>query len=172
MRHPYSGTSITGTSFSFSRWQCLGSIQIRTHATSSKKIALPAVEKGEALIWAITSKLGADQGQLIGIMDYRLLDSPLDNRGFWLSEEHHGKGWMSEAIIATQDYVFFEYGVEQLTLSNAVTNPASRRLKQKYDVEYLETATLEHHNGDCIQERWRITRENWARFRGKAAALT
>ena len=137
--------------------------------TFLRDICLPSVEAGKQFVWAITLK-DDPEGKFVGIIDYRFEPDDHGERGFWLAEHLWGQGLMSEAVTAMQDYMFFDYGLESIAACNATDNIASSRLKQKYNAEFIEEIELECHAGKVPAEKWRITREGWATFRGRPLA--
>src|SRR5207253_3623704 len=79
--------------------------------------------------WAITLK-GFDE--LRGRIDLWPFDGKnRDMRGFWLDPELHGRGLMTEAANAVTAFAFEELSWPFLYLTNAVTNRASARVKEK-----------------------------------------
>jgi len=93
-------------------------------------------------------------------------DDPKGNRGFWLAERYWNQGLMTEAVTAVNDFAFRVLGVDVLHVCNAVTNEASRRVKQKTGAEFVGFIELPHHNGQTRAEKWRVTRKNWLRRDG------
>lgn len=130
--------------------------------TFLRDVALPAIDAGEALSWAITQH-GHDE--LVGFIEYMFEDTGAGNRGFWLAEHLWGRGYMTEAVTAVQDYVLLELGVERMIVLNSITNPASRRIKEKTGARLLGQVELAHHNGEPLSDKWEVTREDWARYR-------
>ena len=126
---------------------------------------LPQVVSGEALNWAIVSKEGPKEA--IGIIGFRFKEQPGGNRGFWLAEPFWGRGYMTEAITAVQDYLFFELGIERFVVTNSNANEGSRRVKEKTGARYLGAAEFEDREGGLEAERWEVTREDWAGLRGR-----
>lgn len=99
-------------------------------ATFIKDNVLPRMQTGKAFIWAITIKENGDEA--VGIVDFGgERPAHTENRGFWLAEPFHGRGYMTEAIAITQDFLFFEAGIESFRVTNAVTNAGSRGVKEK-----------------------------------------
>ena len=127
-----------------------------------RDVALPRVEEGKDIIWVLTPKAGADKGCPIGAIHYLLEKKPHEtDRGFWLAEPYHGQGLMSEAVRVTQDFYFLELGRDELIVNNALSNLASRRLKEKMggvliDVEDKPCARIEGPT-----EVWKITKGSW-----------
>ncbi|OGP51930.1 MAG: GNAT family N-acetyltransferase, partial [Deltaproteobacteria bacterium RBG_13_43_22] len=92
-----------------------------------KNIALPKVAEGSSQMWGIYIKDCLDE--LVGIIEYHFNnDLGGGNRGFWLAEPFWGKGYMSEAVTAVQDYLFFELGINRIIVVNAKSNIGSRRV--------------------------------------------
>ena len=110
--------------------------------------------------WVLALKSG--DGEAIGNIRFTPSpDQPNGNRGFWLAEPYWNGGLMTEAIAAVNDFAFRTLGVESFYVSNAVSNVASRRVKQKTGAEFVGYIELPHHNGQTKSERWRVTRESW-----------
>ena len=129
----------------------------------TREKTLPAVEKGEQVTWVIVPK---GEKEAIGRIDYRFFNDPPD-RGFWIAESYQGKGLMTEALKKTQDHVFFELKIDKVMVCNDKSNIASRRVKEKCGAVYLyERADCNNHLSNP-EEVWEITRENWAKIRGK-----
>lgn len=125
-------------------------------------IALPAMKKGEACVWGILSK---EEGatEVIGIVDYRKTATPDGgNRGFWLAEPFWGQGYMTEAVEAVQDYLFFDLEIDHIIVTNVKSNPASRRIKEKTGARFLRIEENDNHHADNKEtEVWEVTREGW-----------
>ena len=75
---------------------------------------------------------------------------------------------MSEDITRVNDFLFFELRLEKFTVTNVKTNEGSRRVKQKTGATFIRMQKLMHHNGVDESEVWEITRENWAKIRGRS----
>ena len=103
--------------------------------------------------------------ELIGCVDLWRAGHP-ENRGFWLSQKHWGKGLMTEAVEPIMDYAFNELGFEVLYFANAVGNIKSRRVKEKTGArlvsvepaKFVDPALTEH-------EVWELKKEDWFKFR-------
>jgi len=133
-----------------------------------KNIALPKVAEGSSQMWGIYIKDCLDE--LVGIIEYHFNnDLGGGNRGFWLAEPFWGKGYMSEAVTAVQDYLFFELGINRIIVVNAKSNIGSRRVKEKTGAKFISHCKLEHRNGETESEKWEITFESWATIRGKSS---
>lgn len=125
------------------------------------------MQRGDDLVWCITLKED-DLGQAVGIIHYRLKPKEnQENRGFWLAEPYHGKGMMTEAIIATQDFVFFELNLKSFKARNAISNIGSRRVKEKTGAKLIGTEDKPCGHVEGPTQVWEVTRENWAKIRGR-----
>ena len=127
---------------------------------------LEKIAAGEEIYqWVLVLRAG--DGEAIGNIHFRpRADSANGNRGFWLAEPYWNQGLMTEAITAVNDFVFSNLDIDSFYVCNAVTNVASRRVKQKTGAEFVGHIELAHHNGQTRAEKWRVTRENWLHRRG------
>lgn len=121
-----------------------------------QKIAQPGMRYGEHWLWAITLKNG--NNRLIGIIHLRKGET---NRGFWIAPAFHGKGYMSEAVMAVNEFAFEKAGFKKLVISNAKTNLASRRIKQKTGGRFIGYQREHFIAGTLPAEMWVLTREEW-----------
>ncbi len=124
----------------------------------------PAMQKGERMFWAIIPR---EVGTPVGILEYRIGVAERDNRGFWIGKPYQGRGYMTEAVEAFQDYIFFELGVDHIVVCNSARNSASRRVKEKTGAVREGEICDPHHDGSSACERWIVTREAWAKLRGR-----
>ncbi len=131
-----------------------------------KDVCMPEIEKGNFMVWAINFKKKPDA--LIGLVHFRFKAIQGGNRGFWLAEAFQGQGYMTEAVTAVQDFLFFTSNLDSITVSNAKNNSASRRVKEKTGAKFLRHIEVPHHSGETISEQWEVTRENWAKIRGRS----
>ena len=93
--------------------------------------------------------------------------------GYWLGVPHWGKGLVPEAVNALLDRCFEQLGCEVVWCGYHEGNDKSRRVQEKCGFIYHHTEK----DKPCsqIDERrtehfTRMTREQWARLRGKNAA--
>ena len=87
------------------------------------------------------------------------------NRGFWLGRPFWGRGFMSEATHAVNQFAFEELGFEELKLSNALGNTRSRKVKQRRGAEFLGTVESTFVDPSYTHaERWRLTRQHWEAY--------
>lgn len=124
---------------------------------------LPRVQSGDSFVWIIVSKEDSDEA--IGIIDWGKRKTNDANCGFWLGEEFWGRGLMTEARIAVNDFVFFELGIERFKVINVVNNLASHRIQEKTGAQLIGMEKLLHHNGESASEIWEVTKENWEKIR-------
>lgn len=123
------------------------------------RYCLAGMDRGERYTWAIMEKFGDDS--LIGVIDL-FPTNPDDNRGFWLGLPYQGKGYMTEAVAAVNDFAFDIVGLDRLILNNAEGNIGSHRLKEKSGATILEINDgVPFVGGIFRQIRWTLTREQW-----------
>ena len=128
-------------------------------AISFVRFCLAGMETGDRYAWAIVEKAG--DGKAIGCIDL-FPNNPDDNRGFWLGLPYQGKGYMTEAVVAVNDFAFDVLGVDRLILNNAEGNIGSHRLKEKAGATILEiNDDVPFVGGVFRQIRWTLTREQW-----------
>ena len=127
-----------------------------------REVCLPGMADGSLMCWVIVPD---EADEAVGLIEYRVGDDLLDNRGFWISADYQGKGYMTEAVEAFQDYLFFDLKVPRIFVGNAVNNTASRRIKEKTGAVLVDHHQLLHHSGVSDCERWEITRESWKKHR-------
>ena len=109
-------------------------------------------------IWAITER--ENPARLIGVVSIRE-DTGDGHRGFWLAESEWGKGYMTEAVTALNDWVFSETPLTEIVVYNVASNEGSRRVKQKTGAEYVHTVIQDYHSGECESEVWRVDKDAW-----------
>ncbi len=121
---------------------------------------LPAIEAGNSHVWVLTLEGG--DGQAIGMVHVRHKDTVRQgNRGFWIAEGHQGQGLMTEAVHAVNDFIFNVLELKKITVFNASSNKASRRVKEKTGAIFVGTQKDAHHSGDTETEIWEMTKESW-----------
>lgn len=130
-----------------------------------KNTCLPEIERGNFKVWVIVPKAGPDEA--IGVVHYRADGGNDGNRGFWLAREFQKRGYMTEAITAMQDYLFFDLKVDKIIVCNSIKNPQSRRIKEKTGAVFLGHCEIMHHSGDSLSEKWEVRCENWSKIRNK-----
>lgn len=127
------------------------------------ELILPKIISGEMYGWAICEKETPDD--LIGTISYCSTEPRELQRGFWLAQEFQGRGYMTQAVCLMQDFLFLECSILELYFMNAVENIGSSRIKEKTGATYVGPITFEHLSGGTDSELWKLTREDWIRFR-------
>lgn len=125
--------------------------------TFYKDIVIPRTARGELLFWVIVDK---SNNTPMGAIEIRPGEAH-ENRGFWLGLPFHGKGFMSEAVIAVTDYAFDVLGLEKMILGNARDNAASGNIKIKSGATLLREEESAFAGGTFIKQVWEQTPENW-----------
>ena len=118
--------------------------------------ALPAIERGEEWHW--TLRLKEQPAQIIGAIGLFTGDN---NRGFWLGLPWQGKGLMTEAVIAINDYWFDVLKFPVLRAPKAIANVTSRRISEKTGMRIVATGEGDYVSGRQPSETWEITAEEW-----------
>lgn len=124
------------------------------------------ISEENSLFWAITNKdRGQQADELIGVIEF-FPEQQDGQRGFWLAREFQNNGLMTEAAIAVTDYWFNVLQKPILRLRNAITNPASRRIKEKTGATFIGTTSKEYMDPNINEaEIWEITVDTWHKFR-------
>ncbi len=119
----------------------------------------------EIYFWGIFLK--SHPAELIGTIEYRFFENDDENRGFWLAEDHWGKGIMTRAVILTQDYVFFELGKPRLLMRSLATNLASKAIKERTGARVIGQSYGSYHDGTQLEDVWDVTVVSWQAARAK-----
>ena len=127
--------------------------------------ALPAVERGDEWHWTLRLKDKPDR--VVGAIG--LFRAREDNRGFWLDPRLHGRGLMTEAVIAVTAFWFEELGMTVLQTPKAVANVASRRISEKTGMVVVATDERDYVSGKLPNEIWELTAEGWRTWRRSRA---
>lgn len=125
--------------------------------TFIREYALPAKERGES--WSWTIRLKSEPGTVIGCIEF--LKGEDTNRGFWLGQEWHGQGFMTEACDAVTDYWFHTLKMPLLRVPKAVANVASRKISVHQGMRVVREEMRDYVSGRHPSEVWEITREEW-----------
>lgn len=126
-----------------------------------KQIALPAIERGEE--WHCTIMQKDSPEEHIGVIS--LHSNRADNRGYWLGIPWQGKGLMTEAVAAVNDYWFDVLGFDVLRAPKAIGNQASRRISEKTGMRVIAREERDFVSGRLMAEIWELTAEEWKRVR-------
>ena len=119
--------------------------------------ALPAIQRGDEWHWTLRLKESPE----LHIGSIGLFKGVLDNRGYWLGLPWHGRGLMTEAVVAVNDYWFDVLGFTVLRAPKAVANVASRRISEKTGMRVMATTERDYVSGRLLSEIWEITAEDW-----------
>jgi RimJ/RimL family protein N-acetyltransferase len=133
-----------------------------------RDVILPAVERGDE--WAWTLRLKSSPDKIIGALS--LTRGEDDNRGFWLVPEFHGRGLMTEAVIAANDFWFDTLLFTRLRVPKAVANISSRRISEKTGMRVVATEDRDFVCGRLPAEIWEVTAEEWHIFRANKRRLS
>jgi [ribosomal protein S5]-alanine N-acetyltransferase len=123
--------------------------------------ALPGIERGEEWHW--TLRLKESPNEHIGSIC--LVKGETTNRGFWLGLPWQGRGLMTEAAIAVNDYWFNALGFHVLRVPKAIANAGSRRISEKTGMRVVSTHEADYVSGRWPSELWEITAEEWRAHR-------
>jgi [ribosomal protein S5]-alanine N-acetyltransferase len=119
--------------------------------------ALPNIARGNEWHWTLRLKDSPD----LHIGAIGLLKGESENRGYWLGLPWHGRGLMTEAVVAVNDYWFDVLGFPVLRAPKAVANIASRRISEKTGMRLIATHERDFVSGRLMAEIWEITAEEW-----------
>lgn len=136
-------------------------------ATNYLEDILKKVELSNTYLWGMVLK--GMKNEIVGVIEYRLEDNEDDNRGFWLAEPFWGRGLMTEAVVATQDYVFDNLKIERLVVKNAESNEGSRVVKIRCGAEKVDCVPGRYLSGDVWEEVWEIRRKKWMLMRNNSS---
>jgi ribosomal-protein-alanine N-acetyltransferase len=126
-----------------------------------RDVAIPAIERGDEWHWTLRLK-DSPEHHIGAIALHR---GETDNRGFWLGLPWHGRGLMTEAVIAVNDYWFDVLGFPVLRVPKASGNPASRRISEKTGMHVVAAEEREFVSGRLPCEIWEATAEEWHQAR-------
>jgi [ribosomal protein S5]-alanine N-acetyltransferase len=119
--------------------------------------ALPSIERGEQWHWTLRLKESPELH--IGVIG--LYKGEVDNRGYWLGLPWHGRGLMTEAVIAVTDYWFDVLGFAVLRAPKAIANTPARRISEKTGMRVIWTGERDYVSGRLMAEIWEITAGEW-----------
>lgn len=126
---------------------------------------LPAQGK-DRWVWGLFLQHAPEE--LIGIVDLRRGER--ENRGFWLARRFWGQGLMTEATEAVTECAFTALGFETLTLTNALGNTRSRRVKETAGAVWLRTEPARFVDPAYTErEVWMLSKAAWMARRAGAS---
>jgi ribosomal-protein-alanine N-acetyltransferase len=123
--------------------------------------ALPGIERGEEWHWTLRMKESPNEH----IGSICLVKGETTNRGFWLALPWQGRGLMTEAVVAVNDYWFDVLGFQVLRVPKAIANAGSRRISEKTGMRVISTHEADYVSGRWPSELWEITAEEWRAHR-------
>jgi [ribosomal protein S5]-alanine N-acetyltransferase len=123
-----------------------------------RDVALPAMKRGEAWHWTLRRKQSPEN--VIGAIGLVSKDG-YALRGFWLGIPWQRQGFMTEAVVAVNDYCFDALGFSALRAPKAVGNIASRRISEKTGMRIIAMEKRDYVCGKCLSEIWEITAQEW-----------
>ncbi len=126
---------------------------------------LPAMQTGSRFGWAITLKARLDD-TLIGVITLKP-DREACNRGFWIGADWQGRGYMTEASFAVNDFAFTALALPELLFTSADSNTPSIRLKERSGATCIQRGEFAFHAGVLPISRWRLTASDWQARRGE-----
>jgi RimJ/RimL family protein N-acetyltransferase len=122
-----------------------------------RDVALPAMAEGREWHWMIRRR--AQPEQSIGSIS--LYDQPGNHRGFWLTPQWQGHGYMREACKAINYHWFETLRRPLMQVPKAIANHASRAVSQHEGMRMIETRDGKFVSGPMQVEVWEITRSEW-----------
>ncbi|YCH20270.1 GNAT family N-acetyltransferase [Pseudomonas sp. D1-3] len=122
-----------------------------------RDVALPAMAAGSEWHW--TLRPGAEPARVIGVIS--LMDTPGNNRGFWIAPAWQRQGLMSEACVAVNRYWFEVLQRPEMQVPKAVENIASRRLSEREGMRLVATGESHYVSGRLPSQTWALSREEW-----------
>ena len=120
-------------------------------------ILMPAIEGGKEWHW--TLRLKESPTNHIGAIG--LFRHERDNRGYWLGLPWHGRGLMTEAVVAVNNYWFDVLGNNILYTQKAITNNGSIRISEKTGMRVIALEERDFVSGRIMAQVWEITAEEW-----------
>ncbi len=126
--------------------------------TYYRDVAIPGMEQGKEWHWTLRLRQAPEEHigaiSLIGKDGYAA-------RGFWLGLPWQGRGLMTEAVLAVNDYCFDVLGFSALRAPKAVVNLSSRRISEKTGMRVIAMEERDYVSGRLLSEVWEITADEW-----------
>lgn len=122
-----------------------------------RDVALPAMAAGSEWHW--TLRPADERERIIGVIS--LMDTPGNNRGFWIAPAWQRQGLMSEACAAVNRYWFEVLQRPLMRVPKAAANIASQRLSEREGMRLVETGESDYVAGRLPSQLWEISREEW-----------
>jgi len=96
---------------------------------------------------------------VIGVVS--LMDTPGNNRGFWIAPAWQRQGLMGEACVAVNRYWFEVLQRPLMQVPKAIDNIASQRLSIREGMRLVETGESDYVCGRLASQTWALTRDEW-----------
>jgi [ribosomal protein S5]-alanine N-acetyltransferase len=126
--------------------------------TYYRDVAIPGMEQGKEWHWTLRLRQAPEEH--IGAISLIAKDG-YAARGFWLGLPWQGRGLMTEAVVAVNDYCFDVLGFSALRAPKAVPNLSSRRISEKTGMRVIEMEERDYVSGRLLSEVWEITADEW-----------
>ena len=130
--------------------------------TYIREVALPAMQQEREWHW--TLRLHSAPDQLIGVIS--LMDTPGNNRGFWLAPAWQRQGLMSEACRAANHFWFQTLQRPVMQVPKAVANVASRQLSLREGMRLIDSGESDYVSGRLPSQTWELSRDEWLQQQG------
>lgn len=127
--------------------------------TFIRDLALPAMQQGREWHW--TLRLHSAPDQLIGVIS--LMDTPGNNRGFWIAPAWQRQGLMGEACRAANHFWFQTLQRSTMQVPKAVANVASRQLSLREGMRLIDSGKSDYVSGRLPSQTWELSRDEWLR---------
>lgn len=122
-----------------------------------RDVALPAMAAGQEWHWTLRPM--AEPERVIGVVS--LMDTPGNNRGFWIAPGWQRQGLMSEACVAVNRYWFEVLQRPLMEVPKALANVASQRLSEREGMRLVATGESDYVCGRLPSLTWALSREEW-----------
>ena len=111
----------------------------------------------------LTAGLFVDS-RVAGVVGVRLSPlGPTADIGYWIAGETEGRGFMTRAVRAVIDYLFFERGLHRVEIRCAVGNERSAAIPERlgFKLEGVERETQQLHGRFLDHNRYGLVRGEW-----------
>jgi RimJ/RimL family protein N-acetyltransferase len=111
-----------------------------------------------------------ENGAFLGACGYAQGAKPEPELGYWIGEPHWNRGYATEAVRAVIDYAFTAAGLDGLTSSCRINNPASRRVIEKCAFQWSGAGLLRVRalKASVPVDRFHLDRRTWESLRAWA----
>lgn len=132
----------------------------------TKKVIESWVEKqsnNDFFAWCIEWK---ENHQVIGTIDVVSLSSEFETAeiGYCMSQKYWGKGIMTEALIAVEDFLFVEVQLNRIEAKHDTENPASGKVMLKSGMQFegiKRQAAKDNMGNYCDLATYAILKSDW-----------